>query len=507
MTPIDIVAALTDTGSDGDLVRLFGLFYEYFNGQDLLTFITQGLLTLGGMFVTDPASLVNSFVEFVNWAAFGAHSAYMYTGPIPGNPKTSVQMAIEYINQIGASQRALLSTVVGHTITAYDRFRFCVEDSHGTILTRDLIPSDPGVTVQRTLSGPSQINLKVHYLEPTVQMPDGSGPIQFKPYGHLIHAMKTLPDGSEKVWASGIVQPSDVDPQTGVLDLKAEGFSNYAKGIPWLENWNPIAVDPFEIVERIWSHIQSYSRGNLGVTVYPTSSGTQMLPGFYFDNENFVQDFFAIFIRAVDLNDCADYINNLAQDIPFDYIEESEWNEDNTAIQKRIHLLYPAYGVDQSGLIFRVNENILQAKPKTETEIEWFSDIIMKGWFPGKEYSSTLANADSDRFRRVMNETDLHLDSTERAAAWAHRHLTRRQWPYYYENITIDPYHINGPFWGFDVGDSIRCQGPFPWKSGIDQKHKVVATQWDEGKGTMDLQMMADGMFNYDPIEYVPPET
>ena len=131
-------------------------------------------------------------------------------------------------------------------------------------------------------------------------MPNADGPIQFKPWGHWIHAVKEMPDGSEKIWASGIVQPSDVDPQTGILTLKAEGFSNYPKGIPWLVNWNPIAVDPFEIVYRIWNHIQSYDNGDLGVTVYPTVSGTQMLPGFSFNNENFIQDFFAIlFVKLI----------------------------------------------------------------------------------------------------------------------------------------------------------------------------------------------------------------
>jgi len=384
-----------------------------------------------------------------------------------------------------------------------DRWRFVVEQARtGEILTRDLVAQE--VQVVRSLSGPSQIEFKIHPNEPSVQMADGSGPIQFKAYGHIIHAIKEDQFGDEIVWASCIVQPSDVDPTTGIMSLRATGFSSYPKGLPWLENWNPIAVDPFEIVERIWTHIQSFPNGNLGVTVYPTVSGTQMLPGFSFNNEEFIQDFFAIFIRESDRQDCGDYINKLARDIPFDFFEESAWNTGRTAIEKKIRLAYPAGGVDQVGLSFRVNENIREATPKQEVETSWFSDISLKGYFPGKEYSVQLANADPDRLRRVMNELDLNINSQERGAAWAKRALTRRQFPRYFESVVIDPYHSNAPFGTFDVGDLIQVQGPMAWVGSLNQKHKITMIAWDETKNLVQLQLLAEGAFNYDPIEYIP---
>lgn len=389
------------------------------------------------------------------------------------------------------------------TANYYDsRFRFVVEDVHGNILLRDLVPQGE-VQIIRMLSAPAQIEFKIHYNEPSVQIPNGIGPLQFKPWGHWIHAVKEDQFGNDVIWASGLVQPSEIDPDSGVLNLKAEGFSNYAKGIPWLENWNPIAVDPFEIVERIWNHLQSFPNANLNVTTYPTSSGTQMLPGFSFENEQFVQNFFAIFIREVDRTDCGDYINKLARDIPFDYFEESVWNEQKTGIDKKIRLAYPKGGVDQTDLIFRVNENVSSAKQKGEVEMNWVSGFTFKGWFPQKEYYGDFINADPNRYRRVIDELDLRLDSNERSAAWAHRKLTRRQIPLYYDTITIDPYHSNAPFGTFDVGDFIRTQGPMAWHGTIDQKHKIMAMGWDESKGTMELKLMAEGAFNYDPIEYV----
>lgn len=392
----------------------------------------------------------------------------------------------------------------------YDRWHFMVEDVHGNIIARDVVGQE--AKVGRMLSGPASIEVKLHPKDPSVQIPGGSGPIQFKPFGHLIHALKEDLNGDERIWASGIFQPSEIEPESGVMTLQAQGFSNYPKGIPWLENWNPIAVDPAEIFTRIWNHIQSYPNGNLGVRITnldgsePADTGTQMLPGFSFNNEEFVQDFFAIFIREIDRNDCGDYLNRLARDIPFDYFETSEWNDTHTGVDKSIKIAYPYGGVDQTDLIFRMGENVRAATQKQESEMNWFSDITIKGFFPGKEYSSTIINADPDRWRRVMDETDLNIDSNERAAAWGHRRLTRRQFPNQYESIIIDPYHPNAPFSSYDVGDFIRIVGPMPWVSpNVDQKHKVIGWSWDEKSGAMQLNTMAEGAFNYDPIEYVVP--
>jgi len=393
---------------------------------------------------------------------------------------------------------------MANPIDYYDRFRFCIEDVHGNIVARDVVGQE--VKINRALSGPSEISMKLHPKEPSIQQLSGAGPIQLKPWGHWIHALKYNQFGEEVFIASCIMEPSEIEPETGILNLRAKGFTNYAKGIPWLQNWNPIAVDPFEIMDRIWKHIQSYHNAALGVSVYPASSGTLMLPGWSFNNEQFIQDFFAIFIRASDKTDCGEYIEKLARDIPFDYVEESGWNENRTAIKKGIRLGYPSGGTKQHGLAFRRGENVTVAAPKLESEVEWMSDIIIDGFFPGKTYSATISNYDPDRFRRVMNEMDLRIDSNERAAAWAKRKLTRRQFPYQYESLFIDPYHPNAPFGTFDVGDEILIEGNMPWVGeGIKQWHRIMGMSWDETKkdGRLGLAVMAEGAFNYDPIVYI----
>lgn len=392
-----------------------------------------------------------------------------------------------------------------------EKFRFIIEEGRtGRIISRDLPVQNPQIL--RRLSGPAMIEFDLDPQDPNVMDHDTGKPMLLKPWGHWCHVEYTY-RGERKIWVSGIFQPSEVDPATGMLHARFEGFSGYPKKIPWLENWNPIAVDPFEIVDRIWTHIQSYENGDLGVVPYtlnidgvtkdtPPESGTLMLPGFSFDGSIFVNDFFAIFIRAVDFTDCGDYIEKLARDIPFDYFEETEWNEDGTALNKYLQLAYPYGGAVQSNLSFRLNENVFQAKSRIESEIEWTSDIIIRGWFPGKVYSSELSNADDSRYRRTILEEDAQINSVERSQAWAHRQLSRRQFPHYWESLIANMYHPNAPFGSYDVGDLILIRGTMPWVGEVEQAHKIIAMAVNPADNTCELTLRAEGAFNYDPIYF-----
>lgn len=373
------------------------------------------------------------------------------------------------------------------------RFRFIVEDNAGQILTNDLVVTKP--KFMRALSGPCNIQFDVDYHEAS------SEGIDFKPWKQWIHVERQI-RGERKIWCSGLVVPSQIDTKTGIMHLEAKGFSGYPKKMPWLENWNPLAIDVFEVVQKIWTHLQSFENGDLGVSVYPAESGMIMLPGYAFDGNIMNLNFFAEFIRAADKQDCGDHIDKLARDTPFDYVEQSAWNDDCSAITKQIFLGYPKAGADQDNLAFFVNENVIEAKPHIETQIDWVSDVIIDGWFPGTEYSNQLTNADLTRYRRVISQDDARVNSNERAAAWAKRKLSRRQTPAYWESIVVDMEHSNAPFGSYDVADRINVRGLMPWVGDVYQQHKILAITVDIDKGVCELVLKAEGAFNYDPIFY-----
>lgn len=373
-----------------------------------------------------------------------------------------------------------------------DRFRIIVQETQGgEFLSRDLTVTN--LVIQRALSGPCNISFDVNPNEPSAQG------IYFKPWEQYIHVEKTM-QGKRKIWVTGIVQPSEIDEKTGIVHLKAKGFAGYPKGLPWLEDLNWVANDAYEPIVEIWRYLQSYPNGDLNVEVFPTTSGIEMLPGYSYDGTTMNLNFFATFVRATDKLDCGDYIDALARDIPFDYAERSEWNHDRTDVTKKIELGYPRLGLIQQYLAFVLNENVLSAKPHTETQIDWVSDIGVTGFFPGVQYSYELANADPNRLRRYLDEQNANLDSNERSQAWARRLLARRQTPAYWETITVDMHHPNAPFGSFDVGDTITVSGQMPWIGEVIQDHKIIAIGVDDTKNVCQLTLKADGEFNYDPI-------
>jgi hypothetical protein len=181
-------------------------------------------------------------------------------------------------------------------------------------------------------------------------------------------------------------------------------------------------------------------------------------------------------------------------------MELSEWNVDCTDVKKTINLGYPRLGLIQENLAFVITENVLSAKPHTEASTEYASDVGVSSFFPGFEYSAELANADPDRLRRYLNENDAMIDSNERAAAWGHRRMARRQTPPYWETITINPEHPNAPMGGFDVGDTITVQGFMRWVGYVVKEHKIITISVDTSKNVVQLALKAGGAFNYHPI-------
>lgn len=385
-------------------------------------------------------------------------------------------------------------------MTITDRTRITViQVNTNEILSRDLVVKE--LQVIRNLSSAAMISFSI----PMGEQSASAYGIDFKQWGQWLIPETEINNSWYFIWSAFLVNRVAVDPASGDLKIEGVGFMGYPKGIPWLENFNPIAVDPAEVIQRIWSHVQSYNNANLGVEVYPATTGTQMLPGFGFDGNILSFDFFAIFVRAVDFNDSGDFITSLSRDLPLDLFEQVTWNADRTEVGKTLQIAYPVGGLQQVNLAFKLGENVITAEKADELEIEPVSDIIIRGWLPGKVYTSQLSNADMTRARRVAMEEDVHIDSTERAAAWAHRKLTRRNIPKSFEKITIDHSHPNAPFGSFDVGDSIYITAPaYPWYGDISGWHRITSINYKDGEPTMELSVKVDGAFNYDPIEYDP---
>lgn len=380
-----------------------------------------------------------------------------------------------------------------------DRLRFTViEVNTNVVLTRDLVVQEPEVMWR--LSAAAIVSFKIAPGEAT----KSAYGINWKTWGQWIITEMEF-NHVRRVVAATLVTDNKVDPQSGVMQVESKGFLEYPNKIPFLVNFNPIAVDPFEIVQRVWAHCQGFSNANLGIEVAPASSGTQMLPGYSFDGSTLSFDFFAVFFRAIDFQDCGDIIAGLSRDIPFDMIERAEWDTERTEVTKTLELAYPYGGLHQDYLSFLMGDNVIAAEKAEEMDIEPVTDVIVRSWAPGKVIVAQLSNYDPTRARRVMLEDDAKIDSQERAAAWARRKLQKRNVPISFSKITIDANHPHAPAGSFDVGDSILVEAPdYPWFGPIKQWHRITSIGYKEDEGLMELGLKVEGAFNYDPIGYDP---
>lgn len=392
-----------------------------------------------------------------------------------------------------------------------DRLRFTIiQVNSNTIVSRDLLVKEPQVIMN--LSAPSRCTFKV----PQGEQYNSSNGIDWKTWGYWIVPEIEI-NGVRKCLGAQLVSKCDVDYQSGDMVIEGLGFMGYPKGIPWLKDYSPVAVDPAEIIQKIWADAQNYTNANLGVQVLPALTGTEMLPGYSFDGSALSFDFYAVFVRQVDFNDSGDFITSLCRDLPMDMLEEVSWDAGRTALTKTIRLGYPKLGLDQQYLSFILGENVITAECAEELEIEPVSDVIIRSYMPGrtKTYQLNLETLNAEngtpladpmlRARRVVLEEDANIDSTERAAAWARRKLTRRNIPKSFSKITVDISHPNAPLGSFWVGDTIYVKAKnYPWRGDIEGPHRITSITFKNDEPTAEIGLKVEGAFNYDSIFYDP---
>jgi hypothetical protein len=407
-----------------------------------------------------------------------------------------------------------------------DRLHFVVTEANtDRLLSADLITKQN--QVKASLTAPSHMTLVLDQ----GQSVDSAEGINWRSWGQWVYCEIEY-DGVSEVFCYGIVTDVQIDPQNGDLTLEVTGPIGYAKGIPWLENYNPPAPTILAVVQRVWAHLESYDNAMLGIDIVDTpgawtgdhggieGNGPRLLPGFGFDGNALSFDFYAMFVRPGDFLDCGDTISGLARDMPFDMFEEATGSGGSYA--KTIRLAYPMGGVKHQDLLFEIGDNVLSATLADEEEIGPASDVIIRGWLPGRITDAKVTDEDMSwgrdetRFRRVVMEEAVHIDSGERAAAYAKRRLQKRHIPKYFNKIIIDPNHPNAELGSFKVGDSIRIVAAnFPWKGELDDYHRILSITYGESpggqqsgggtpNGMAELETKAEGAFNYDPIEYDP---
>lgn len=186
----------------------------------------------------------------------------------------------------------------------------------------------------------------------------------------------------EIVWG-GIVQSSDYDGPD--WRVQAFGFVSYANDTPYTGDYQKLVnVDPGVVWAKLWQHVQGQPDGNLRLqTIAPADLG----PNIGTKDEPYE-------LAWWEAKDCGAELQQLADEVPFDYVEEHRWTVPATVAG--LASVRVGYGNLQGGY-----------------------DGKDKGWMKGRADAQTdlIASLDRDVFVAV----ELHEETSSAMPKGAHR--------------------------------------------------------------------------------------
>lgn len=274
----------------------------------------------------------------------------------------------------------------------------------------------------------------------------------------------------------GIV--TTVEHQDRSIRVDCTGPAGYAAGMPWLApREDLIQVDPLVIVRKIWTYLQAQPGGNLYLTPDETTSPVRVgeeereveFTTGAGDEVSFETGPFRL--NAVDAQDLAKTIDDLAADTPFDYVEETAWDGEN--IVHRLRLGYPGIGVRRTEHRYSTTENLSVLPTLGLDENTYASEVLLIGAGEGREAITGHVPSTPTRLRRVAIVTDKSLRSKKAADNAARAELGRRTDAGTISDLVV----VDSPAAPIDElgpGDTIYVSGPLATGEHLDHWVRVT---------------------------------
>jgi hypothetical protein len=306
------------------------------------------------------------------------------------------------------------------------------------------------------------------------------GRLLLEEWGTLIYA-----EADGEIRWGGIVISSNFD--GAAWKIEAAGFATYPHGIPYTGKYSRVGIDPAAVVADIWDHVQSYSAGNLGVTV---SGATSARIGTATKDNG--QDG-PYELNWWDAPDCGGEIDSLAKETPFDYMERHAWDGDD--ITHEIIIGYPRLGRRRDDLAFIQGDNITNVvTPELDGDV-FANEIVGIGAGEGAKSVHKSTAIDDGRLRRPYVYTAKDVTSSGRMDALIRGELQRRQQTLAITSVDVRD-HPNARLGSWSVGDDVLIQATIPWLGDVDLWCRIVG--WAlTGDYTATLSLARSDAFTY----------
>lgn len=323
--------------------------------------------------------------------------------------------------------------------------------------------------------------------------------VALPPWGTWLH----VEEGGD-IRGSGIFLPPAVD-EDGTMTITATGVSGYAARIPYVGDFRGVQVDPASIVRLLWDHIQSFPRGNLGVSVIgatPVLVGDAPAPPAASTTAGVVQvdpnPPGPYYIHGYEFPPIGRIIDQLGQDTPFDYVEEQAWADPSKKdyVTHTIRLGYPAIG-RRLDLNVTQGENLFEHGPFEEPDDAYADSAYVKG--SGEGLDSILGYGGvpiPDRLRMPTVVTDKTimtkpLADSRAATEVAYRLAAVEE----LGQIAVNVRHPNSPWGSFACGDEWLPRVRLPYYGSFAQWHRITQIEYDPQLGVAAVTMTRQSSF------------
>jgi hypothetical protein len=279
------------------------------------------------------------------------------------------------------------------------------DGTQGPFLHTELPLTD--VSITNNLSATNELTAAISPALASVK--DSTGKPLFDEWGTLIWA-----EADGQIRGGGIV--SKLGQVGSKYQIQCIGKHGYIFDLPYTESWFGVEVDPLDVYREVWRHVQAQPDGNIGLQIPATKTGLKIgtkLEQVEFDTQNGPVSFEAgpVKLNWYETHDLGQFVQNLADDTPFDYRQFDEWNSDGTGVNSRIELGYPRLGRRLTDMRFVVGENILIEPSVDRDGLTYASDVLVLGAGSGRTMIKGYAHQATGKVRRVRVVEDKALRS------------------------------------------------------------------------------------------------
>lgn len=237
--------------------------------------------------------------------------------------------------------------------------------------------------------------------------------------------------------------------------------------------------DAYDVVREIWSHLQSYKAGKLGITLDGHDSG-------YLLGSSNGEDPWDL--QWWDSPDCGSTISDVMGLAKADYLERHYWDGTKEKILHHIDFGKRRLGKTRSDLRFAQGENVIELATPSYQGDHFANNIYVIGKGSGTKTARARVVVDDKRLRRAKiisrkSTANVHL-LTEAGKKERARHSEQLTIP----SIAIKD-HPNARLGSWALGDRILVQVYVPWIGELAIWHRITAEEIDPAAGTAVLTL------------------